>query len=82
MVTLPVATAPADANRVVEQQPQAGNVWAALRADQPVPQAVLSAQPENPAQAAPAESGAATAPAAHPVPKPAPKSTAKTSAGR
>ncbi|MFF9643914.1 LCP family protein [Kitasatospora aureofaciens] len=82
MVTLPVTTAPADANRVVEQQPQAGNVWAALRADQPVPQAVLSAQPENPAQTAPAESGAATAPAANPVPKPAPKPTAKASAAR
>ncbi|MGA5819607.1 LCP family protein [Kitasatospora sp. NPDC094028] len=53
MVTLPVVTAPSDPNRVVEQQPQAGQVWAALKADQPIPQSVVSAQPENPAQAAP-----------------------------
>ncbi|MFJ6618509.1 LCP family protein [Kitasatospora sp. NPDC091335] len=53
MVTLPVETAPSDPNRVVQQQPQADQVWAALRADRPFPQAVVSAQPENPAQAAP-----------------------------
>ncbi|MFJ9696611.1 LCP family protein [Kitasatospora sp. NPDC101183] len=53
MVTLPVVPAPSDPNRVVQQQPQAGQVWAALKADQPIPQAVVSAQPENPAQAAP-----------------------------
>ncbi|MEV7597442.1 LCP family protein [Kitasatospora sp. NPDC089797] len=70
MVTLPVVTAPSDPNRVVEQQPQAGNVWAALKADQPIPQAVVSAQPENPAQAAPTASPAA-------VPKVAPKTTPK-----
>ncbi|MFF2076894.1 LCP family protein [Kitasatospora sp. NPDC058162] len=75
MVTLPVVTAPSDPNRVVEQQPQAGNVWAALKADRPIPQAVVSAQPENPAQAAP------TAPSAGAA-KPSVKSTAKASAVR
>ncbi|MGW7579622.1 LCP family protein [Kitasatospora sp. NPDC054768] len=53
MVTLPVETAPSDPNRVVEQQPQAGQVWGTLKADQAFPPAVVSAQPENPAQAAP-----------------------------
>ncbi|MGW7442201.1 LCP family protein [Kitasatospora sp. NPDC054795] len=53
MVTLPVETAPGDPNRVVEQQPQAGQVWGALKADRAFPSAVVSAQPENPAQAAP-----------------------------
>lgn len=65
MVTLPVVTAPGDPNRVVPQQPQAGQLWAALKADQPLPQTVVSEQPENPAQAAPttAPSTAAKAPA-------------------
>lgn len=36
MVTMPVVTAPSDPNRVVAQQPQAAQVWSALRADQPV----------------------------------------------
>ncbi|PYC81562.1 transcriptional regulator [Streptomyces tateyamensis] len=49
MVTLPVATAPSDPNRVVPKAPQAGQVWDALRADQPVPDAVLHSQPANPA---------------------------------
>ncbi|MFF7993095.1 LCP family protein [Kitasatospora xanthocidica] len=52
MVTLPVAAAPGDPNRVVAQQPQADQLWAALKADREVPRAVVSAQPENPAQAA------------------------------
>ncbi|MFD4533077.1 LCP family protein [Kitasatospora sp. NPDC058397] len=65
MVTLPVVTAPGDPNRVVEQQPQADQLWAALKADQPVPQAIVSAQPENPAQAAP--TAAPTAPAKAPA---------------
>ncbi|MFI2610565.1 LCP family protein [Kitasatospora sp. NPDC018619] len=70
MVTLPVETAPGDANRVVPLQPQAGQVWAALKADQPFPSAVVSAQPENPAQAAPT----AAAPAS---PSASARSTAK-----
>ncbi|MER7843866.1 LCP family protein [Kitasatospora sp. NPDC096077] len=74
MVTLPVVTAPSDPNRVVEQQPQAGNVWAALRADQAVPQAIVSAQPENPAQATPTASPTA-------VPKAVPRTAAPKPAG-
>ncbi len=58
MVTLPVETAPSDPNRVVAEQPVADRLWAALRADQAVPQAVMSAQPGNPATT---PSGAATA---------------------
>ncbi|MFD5462273.1 LCP family protein [Kitasatospora sp. NPDC127059] len=77
MVTLPVVTAPGDPNRVVEQQPQAGNLWGALKADQSIPQAVVSAQPENPAQAAPTASPAAVPKVA---PKPAPKPTATATA--
>ncbi|MEV6973638.1 LCP family protein [Kitasatospora sp. NPDC093806] len=61
MVTLPVVTAPTDPDRVVQQQPQADQLWAALKADRPVPQAVVGAQPVNPAQAAP------TAPAKAPA---------------
>ncbi|MGW3039211.1 LCP family glycopolymer transferase [Kitasatospora sp. NPDC001159] len=60
MVTLPVETAPGDPNRVVEQQPQAQQLWAALKADRPVPQAVVSSQPQNPAQATPTASPAAS----------------------
>ncbi|WP_280723562.1 LCP family protein [Kitasatospora sp. MAA4] len=56
MVTLPVTTAPSDPNRVVEKLPEANQVWSALRADQPVPQAITSAQPVNPAD--PAATGA------------------------
>ncbi|MFJ8472910.1 LCP family protein [Kitasatospora sp. NPDC094011] len=74
MVTLPVVAAPSDPNRVVEQQPQAGNVWAALRADQAVPQAIVSAQPENPAQATPTASPTA-------VPKAVPRTAAPKPAG-
>ncbi|WP_316526283.1 LCP family protein [Kitasatospora brasiliensis] len=54
MVTLPVETAPSDPNRVVPQQPLADQVWTALRVDRPFPPAVVSAQPQNPAQAPPA----------------------------
>ncbi|MFE7527452.1 LCP family protein [Kitasatospora sp. NPDC057542] len=64
MVTLPVETAPGDPNRVVQQQPQGGQVWSALRADQPFPSAVVSAQPENPAQAAPGAAPPKAAPGA------------------
>ncbi|MFF2041624.1 LCP family protein [Kitasatospora sp. NPDC058170] len=80
MVTLPVVTAPGDANRVVEQQPQAGQLWAALKADQPLPQAILGDQPVNPAQAtptAPAKAPTAPAKAATPPAK-APTGTAGT----
>ncbi|MEU9043461.1 MULTISPECIES: LCP family protein [unclassified Kitasatospora] len=61
MVTLPVETAPGDPNRVVEQQPQADQVWAALKADREFPPEVVSAQPENPAQAAPTATASAPA---------------------
>ncbi|MEU9127105.1 LCP family protein [Kitasatospora sp. NPDC048540] len=50
MVTLPVVTAPSDANRVVPARPLADQLWAALRADQPVPAAVTAGQPADPAQ--------------------------------
>ncbi|MER7751287.1 LCP family protein [Kitasatospora sp. NPDC097643] len=53
MVTMPVVTAPGDPNRVVAQQPQADRLWGALKADRPIPQDIVSAQPENPATAAP-----------------------------
>ncbi|MFG3050623.1 LCP family protein [Kitasatospora sp. NPDC048239] len=89
MVTLPVVTAPGDANRVVEQQPQAGQLWAALKADQPLPPGILGDQPVNPAQATPtappkaptAPAKAATAPAKAPTgaagtARPSPKATA------
>ncbi|MFJ8626727.1 LCP family protein [Kitasatospora sp. NPDC093550] len=75
MVTVPVETAPGDPNRVVEQQPQADQLWAALKADREFPQAVVSAQPENPAQTA------ATAPATAPA-RTAGKPTAKATATR
>jgi LCP family protein required for cell wall assembly len=61
MVTLPVATAPTDPNRVVPKAPQAGQVWDALRADQPVPDAIVHAQPTNPADAAATPGTAASA---------------------
>ncbi|MFD0404473.1 LCP family protein [Kitasatospora sp. NPDC127116] len=78
MVTLPVETAPGDPNRVVEQQPQAGQVWGALKADQAFPSAVVSAQPENPAQAAPtATPSAAPSAAARGTGKATPKATPK-----
>ncbi len=73
MVTLPVETAPSDPNRVVEQQPRADQLWAALKADQAFPQTVVSAQPENPAQADPT---ATPAPPAKTAGKPTPKATA------
>ncbi|MFG3223509.1 LCP family protein [Kitasatospora sp. NPDC048194] len=78
MVTLPVEAAPGDPNRVVPQQSQAQPLWAALRADQPVPQAVVSAQPQNPAQTDPATAGAAAPKAsARTSPKPAATATAR-----
>ncbi|MFD7640286.1 LCP family protein [Kitasatospora sp. NPDC059795] len=53
MVTLPVGYAPSDPNRVVPKSPDAQQLWAALRADQPVPTSVVSQQPSNPAEASP-----------------------------
>ncbi|MGW4892115.1 LCP family glycopolymer transferase [Kitasatospora sp. NPDC004240] len=53
MVTLPVVAAPGDPNRVVARQPQADQLWAALKADRTVPVEVVSAQPSNPAQGTP-----------------------------
>ncbi|MFE2725297.1 LCP family protein [Kitasatospora sp. NPDC059327] len=73
MVTLPVVTAPGDANRVVAQQPQADQLWAALKADAPLPRAVLAEQPQNPAQTTPA------APTASP--RASAKASAKPAAG-
>ncbi|GAA1967434.1 LCP family protein [Kitasatospora viridis] len=64
MVTLPVAPAPTDPNRVVAKAPEAGQLWDALRADQPAPAAVTAGQPVNPA--------APTTPAS-----PAPSTTAR-----
>ncbi|MCX4746747.1 LCP family protein [Kitasatospora sp. NBC_01287] len=64
MVTLPVVTAPSDPNRVVARMPQAGQLWAALRADQAAPQAIVSSQPVNPAD--PGSSGGAAGAAAQP----------------
>ncbi|BFV57301.1 LCP family protein [Kitasatospora sp. CMC57] len=53
MVTLPVVTAPGDPNRVVPAVPGATQLWQALAADRAVPEAVLSSQPANPAEATP-----------------------------
>ncbi len=64
MVTLPVAAAPADPNRVVEKLPDATLLWDALRADQPAPQSVVSAQPVNPADPAATAGASAAASAA------------------
>ncbi|MFJ4676091.1 LCP family protein [Kitasatospora sp. NPDC088783] len=61
MVTLPVAYSVSDPNRVVPSNPEAQQLWAALRADRAVPPQVLQQQPANPAQAdpsAPASAGA------------------------
>ncbi|GAA1383052.1 LCP family protein [Kitasatospora putterlickiae] len=68
MVTLPVTAAPGAPDRVVQRQPQADQLWAALKADRPVPEAVVAAQPRNPAQATP------TAPATAPAKAPAKRS--------
>ncbi|MFE7193092.1 LCP family protein [Kitasatospora sp. NPDC057541] len=68
MVTLPVEPAPTDRDRVVQQQPQADQLWAALKADAPVPRAVVAGQPQNPAQATP--TAPATAPAKAPAKRP------------
>ncbi|MFE9422834.1 LCP family protein [Kitasatospora sp. NPDC006697] len=65
MVTLPVAAAPSDPNRVVPKAPEAGQLWDALRADQPAPAAVVGSQPANPA--APAASDGASAAASAPA---------------
>jgi LCP family protein required for cell wall assembly len=48
-VTMPTRTAPSDPNRLAVLQPQANELWAALKADQPVPRSVLALQPKNPA---------------------------------
>ncbi|MDY0810403.1 LCP family protein [Kitasatospora purpeofusca] len=60
MVTLPVTAAPGDPDRVVQLEPQADQLWAALRADRPVPEAVAATQPSNPAQATPTAPAKAT----------------------
>lgn len=52
MVTLPVHYAPTNPNRVVATEPQAAQLWKALRDDRPVPGNVLKLQPANPATAA------------------------------
>ncbi|MEU6234139.1 LCP family protein [Kitasatospora sp. NPDC047058] len=81
MVTLPVVTAPGDPNRVVPQQPQADRVWAALKADQRLPEDVLAAQPENPAQAGPTASARAVTRAPESAPASAPATAARPPAG-
>ncbi|MFF7457726.1 LCP family protein [Kitasatospora sp. NPDC008115] len=68
MVTLPVAAAPGAPDRVVQRQPQADRLWAALKADLPVPAEVVATQPQNPAQATP--TAPATAPAKAPAKRP------------
>ncbi|MER8183728.1 LCP family protein [Kitasatospora sp. NPDC094015] len=50
MVTLPVVTAPGDPNRVVPTRPAADQLWAALKADRPVPESVTASQSADPAQ--------------------------------
>ncbi|MEZ0090532.1 LCP family protein [Streptacidiphilus sp. EB129] len=52
-VTMPNTVAPSDANRVVPLEPEATALWTALRADLPVPQAVLALQQPNPATLTP-----------------------------
>ncbi len=71
MVTLPVAYAVSDPNRVVPRTPDAQQLWTALRTDQAVPQQVLQQQPANPAMASPSASGPAPASAPAPVSGPA-----------
>ncbi|MGW4383871.1 LCP family protein [Kitasatospora sp. NPDC004531] len=61
MVTLPVGYAPSDPNRVLPKNPDAQRLWAALRADQPVPTSVVSEQPSNPAQSSPSATPGAAA---------------------
>ncbi|GAA2750900.1 LCP family protein [Kitasatospora cinereorecta] len=76
MVTLPVVTAAADANRVVEKKPEADQLWAALRADQGVPRTVVASQPANPAEATPGAAAGARAGAAASPASPAPTASA------
>ncbi|ROR42114.1 LCP family protein [Kitasatospora cineracea] len=60
MVTLPVAYAVSDPNRVVPKTPDAQQLWTALRTDQAVPPQVLQQQPANPAMASPSAPGSAS----------------------
>ncbi|MFF2817567.1 LCP family protein [Kitasatospora cineracea] len=71
MVTLPVAYAVSDPNRVVPKTPDAQQLWTALRTDQAVPQQVLQQQPANPAMASPSASGSAPGSASASVSVPA-----------
>ncbi|MFI9270395.1 LCP family protein [Kitasatospora sp. NPDC052896] len=66
MVTMPVVTAPDDPDRLVPQLPSADRLWAALRADRPVPPAIVGDQPSNPADATPSGASTATPPATPP----------------
>ncbi|MFJ1794155.1 LCP family protein [Kitasatospora griseola] len=59
MITLPVAYAPRDPNRVLPKNPEAEQLWAALRVDQPVPTPVVSEQPTNPADGSPSATASA-----------------------
>jgi anionic cell wall polymer biosynthesis LytR-Cps2A-Psr (LCP) family protein len=59
-VTMPTATAPSDPNRLVALDPQATDLWTALKRDQAVPESVLRLQQANPATVATA-SGTAQA---------------------
>ncbi|RPE32629.1 LCP family protein [Kitasatospora cineracea] len=71
MVTLPVAYAVSDPNRVVPKTPDAQQLWTALRTDQAVPPQVLQQQPANPAMASPSAPGSAPASASASVSVPA-----------
>lgn len=48
-VTMPTTAAPSDANRLVALDPQASELWKALKADKAVPESVLKVQIANPA---------------------------------
>ncbi|MFE1316954.1 LCP family protein [Kitasatospora phosalacinea] len=71
MVTLPVVYSVSDPNRVVPKNPDAQQLWAALRGDGAVPQSVLAEQPTNPAQADPS-----SGPSAHPSGGPSARASA------
>lgn len=58
MVTLPVATAPSDPNRVVPVEAPSAQLWAALQTDRGVPPSVVGEQPSNPADTTPSPSAA------------------------
>ncbi|WP_425824906.1 LCP family protein [Streptomyces fractus] len=48
-VTLPNEPAPSDPNRVEPKEPEAGQVWDALKKDQAIPSSIVGSQRQNPA---------------------------------